>query len=340
VARGGATGLVLWDHGAGFSGPCMIRGQTIITQGQAFDLLTGLRKMRPHPLTGEPIRWSFGRNYGCNTAIGSTHLLTFRSAAAGFYDLGRDAGTGNLGGFKSGCTSNLIAADGVLNAPEYTRTCTCSYQNQSSLALIHMPEADMWTFQNLQDGNQPIMRMGVNFGAPGDRLAPDGTLWLEYPFVGGRSLNVEIEATLDGREWGVASSTLGRGPREHCFRRHPSAIGGGGLKWVAASGIEAAGEIRIRLARKDAPVRGYTVTLHFAEPGPAGKGQRVFDVALQGRTVLEDFDIVAQAGAPLTPVVRTFRGIAVGEALRIGLEPAAGGQAFKPVLCGAEIVAE
>ena len=30
----------------------------------------------------------------------------------------------NLGGSKSGCTSNLIVADGVLNAPDYIRTCT------------------------------------------------------------------------------------------------------------------------------------------------------------------------------------------------------------------------
>jgi hypothetical protein len=25
-------------------------------------------------------------------------------------------------------------------------TCTCSYQNQTSLGLIHMPENEMWTF--------------------------------------------------------------------------------------------------------------------------------------------------------------------------------------------------
>lgn len=44
-------------------------------------------------------------------------MLTFRSGAAGFYDLLNEGGTGNLGGFKSGCTSNLVVADGVLNVP-------------------------------------------------------------------------------------------------------------------------------------------------------------------------------------------------------------------------------
>jgi len=28
----------------------------------------------------------------------------------------------------------------VPEPPHYTRTCTCSYQNQTSLALVHMPD--------------------------------------------------------------------------------------------------------------------------------------------------------------------------------------------------------
>src|SRR2546427_4621223 len=46
--------------------------------------------------------------------------------------------TGNLGGFRSSCTNNLVVAGGLLTAPDYTRTCTCSYQNQTSLALVPM----------------------------------------------------------------------------------------------------------------------------------------------------------------------------------------------------------
>ena len=29
--------------------------------------------------------WSYTRNYGCNTPVAGKHLITFRSAAAGFY---------------------------------------------------------------------------------------------------------------------------------------------------------------------------------------------------------------------------------------------------------------
>jgi len=120
--------------------------------------------------------------------VACENLLTFRSGAAGYYDLAGHSGTGNFGGFKSGCTSNLIAADGVLNAPDYTRTCTCPYQNQTSLALVHMPEAEMWThgLAGSEEKVPPeIQRVGINFGAPGDRRADDGTLWLAFPTTGG-----------------------------------------------------------------------------------------------------------------------------------------------------------
>jgi len=115
IAYRGSDGEVLWNqsklkHG----GPCLLWRDKIITNGGggfALDLKTG-----------EPTGWNYKRMYGCNTAVGSEHLLTFRSGAAGFYDLAGDSGTGNIGGFKSSCTSNLIVADGVLNAPDYTRS--------------------------------------------------------------------------------------------------------------------------------------------------------------------------------------------------------------------------
>ena len=328
IAYRGKTGDVLWDRRDkkfDYSGPCLLHGRTLITQGAALDLLTGEDRMRIHPLTGEEIEWEFRRNYGCNTVVGSRHLLTFRSAAAGFYDLAGDSGTGNLGGFKSGCTSNLLAADGVLNAPDYTRTCTCSYQNQCSLALIHMPDVEMWTFQDFGRGKEPIRRLGINFGAPGDRLAPNGTLWLEYPFVGGPSPKVEIAT----------------GPNSCAyFRRHPSNVAGEGLKWVAASGIESPADITIELASSKSLPRTYTVRLHFAEPGRAEKGQRLFDVAIMGRTVLRNLDVAAEAGAPLVPLVKPFGGIVVKDKLRITLAPADSARIPSPILCGVEIVAE
>lgn len=49
----------------------------------------------------------------------------------------------------------------------------------------------------------------------------------------------------------------------------------------------------------------YTVTLDFAEMYFTGTGQRVFNVTLEGQTVLRDFDIFALAGAKAA-VQRSF----------------------------------
>ncbi|HHH76294.1 MAG TPA: hypothetical protein ENL03_04650, partial [Phycisphaerae bacterium] len=153
VAIRGASGEILWRNDEKYMGPVMLRHGDIITQprgGRAYDLLTGKVKMQADPITGLSVTWQYSRNYGCGPAVAGEHMLTFRSAAAGFYDLRNNGGTGNFGGFKSGCTANLIPAGGVLTAADYTRTCKCAYQNQSSLALVHDPDMEMWTFSALK----------------------------------------------------------------------------------------------------------------------------------------------------------------------------------------------
>lgn len=74
-----------------------------------------------------------------------------------------------------------------------------------------------------------------------------------------------------------------------------------------------------RLLSYNLPVSGKVdVRLHFAEinfgaPGRAagGIGKRVFDVAIEGNTVLDNFDITAAAGGALTAVVVPIEGIQV-----------------------------
>ncbi len=316
-------GTVVWDRRHHYNGPPLLHGDTIITQGQAFSLLDGERRMRRHPLTGVGVPWRWERAYGCNTAIASEWLLTFRSGAAGFYDLVSDGGTGNLGGFKSGCTSNLVVADGVLNAPDYTRTCTCSYQNQTSLALVHDPAVELWTFTGLPLGDERIIRLGLNLGAPGDHMAGNGTLWLEYPATGGPSPDLSVTIEPEEPRW---------------FRRHSSRIEGGDHRWVGASGAEGLSSLSVHLAGPEDGERAYTVTLYFCEPRDLAPGERVFDVALQGETVLADFDIAREAGAANRVIARTVEGVTVGSDLTVTLVVTHGSE--PPVLCGIEAVAE
>jgi len=317
------TGKVLWSQ-ATYVGPAMIHHRTILKDLSACDLLTGEVKMRPHPLTGVPVPWEWARNYGCNTPAASENLLTFRSGAAGFYDLCNDGGTGNLGGFRSSCTNNLIVAGGVLTAPEYTRTCSCQYQNQTSLGLIHMPEGELWTSFGALELRGVVKRLAISLGAPGDRRDDNGTLWLEYPSVGGKSPTVDVKVAGAKLEW---------------FRRHSSTVQGP-LNWVTSSGVKGLSSITVRLAKVPAELRLYTVRLHFAEPDNLLAGQRVFNVLVQGKEMLKGFDIVTAGGGTHRAVVREFQGVFVKGELIVAFQATPGAEIGIPLLCGIEIIAE
>jgi outer membrane protein assembly factor BamB len=316
------SGEVLW-YEPKLVGPAMLHGDVIIRDKGATDLLTGKPVLKPNPLTGELAEWTWSRNYGCNTPAAAEHLMTFRSGAAGYCDLAGDSGTGNFGGIRSGCTNNLVVANGVLCAPDYTRTCTCSYQNQTSLALVPMAEAEMWTSFGKREPKGVVKRLGLNFGAPGDRKGDDGTLWLEYPSVGGASPTVNLKMT--------------NAPVEY-FRHHASRVTGG-LPWVAASGVKGIEGFTVTLAPPGSAERRYTVRLHFAEPNAIGSGERVFDASLQGKQVLDNFDIVREAGGTYRGLIKEFRGVAVGEGLTVQFTPRPGSK-HPPLICGVEIVAE
>jgi len=317
-------GTVLWQR-PDYRGPAMIHGDLILKDRSACHLLTGAPYLRPHPLTGRPTEWTWTRDYGCNTPLASQHLLTFRSGAAGYFDLAHDGGTGNFGGFRSGCTNNLIVAGGVLVAPDYTRTCTCSYQNQTSLALVPMPEAEMWTYYGHREVTGPVRRVGINFGAPGNRRAADGTLWLEQPRAGGASYRLPVVTVPSSPEM---------------FRRHSSWLENGEQSWVGASGVKGLTSAVVMLGEAGAAARRYTVRLHFVEPDGLSAGERVFDVALQGRPVLSEFDVSREAGGQRRAIVKEFRGIRVTQELNVTLMPAASAPNSVPVLSGIEIVAE
>ena len=303
TALRGRDGKVLWENrDDSYSGPCLLMKDRILTNGNggfALDIKTG-----------KPTGWKYKRNYGCNTAIGSEHLLTFRSGAAGFYDLANDGGTGNWGGFRSSCTANLIPANGILNAPDYTRTCSCAYQMQTSLALIHMPELEYWTFGATAKPGQ----LAVNLGAPGDRRAPDGRLWVEHPKVGGSSADAPITIKP------AAAKSI---------RLHSTVVIGNGLKWVAASGLRGVQSVQLKLKGKG----NYRVRLHFLEPDKVPEGGRVFDIVLNGKPVQRSFDIAKAAGGPRRPAARDFNVSITGDVLQIGLRPVAG---RPPILSGIE----
>ncbi len=271
---------------------------------------------RVNPLTGDEEPRTFPKSYGCDGGFDYGSLFTMRSATAAFYDKTNDSGTIHISGPRSGCTNSIIPACGVLNLPYFYEGCTCSYPLPSGAALISMPENfEQWASWG-PGAPKNIQRIGINFGAPGDRKTRDGTLWLDYPSVGGPSPEIETQ-------------TLPDAPRY--YYRHSMWIESAGeWPWVVASGAEGLASFAMNNMK---PGR-YTVRLFFAELAGKSAGDRLQDISIQGSVVLRDFDIAQSAGGPLRSVVRGFHDVAIDGQFTLELSATRG----DTIISGVELI--
>lgn len=288
------TGMAVYNAGDGglkwekkslkYTGPCILHNDLIITNANsysdsagAFYVQDGKQKMVTNPITGKTQPWKVTRAYGCNNIIASENFLTFRSGAAGFYDLLSDSGTGNLGGFKSGCTSNLVVAGGVLNAPDYTRTCSCAYQNQTSLAMVHMPDVDLWTVHDAASkdvAGKRLENIGINFGAPGDRRDTNGRLWIEFPVLAGASPPIAVEFN-KGAEF---------------FQNHSSTMTDSQHPWIFASGVKNVTDVRVRMKLKEETNTSQTISVAHANDDAEESEDGEVDLTSSDLELVEDSD--------------------------------------------------
>jgi outer membrane protein assembly factor BamB len=98
----------------------------------------------------------------------------------------------------------------------------------------------------------------------------------------------------------------------------------------------------VHLSTRSAAPRPYSVWLHFADLENTAPGKRVFDVKLQGKVVLKDFDIVAAAGAGNKAVVKEFKGIMALNEIKLELVSRAKDMKgiAAPIISGMQVLAE
>ena len=182
---------------------------------------------RVNPLTGQPEPRTFPKSYGCDGGFDYGYLYTVRSGTAAFYDKRLESGTIHISGPRSGCTNSIVPACGLLNVPYYYKGCTCSYPLPTSAGpgqhAADVRAVERWG-QASQEPVRAIQRVGINFGAPGDRMTAAGTLWLDA----------------SQRRRTVAAGGLAVEPESPAYFYHHSLFvrGGRGWPWVAASGVE------------------------------------------------------------------------------------------------------
>jgi hypothetical protein len=112
--------------------------------------------------------------------------------------------------------------------------------------------------------------------------------------------------------------------------------------WLFASAARGLTRCAIPLLGLGDGLAVYRVKLGFADPDNDRPGVRVFDVKLQGKTVLAGFDIAAAAGGRDKAVFREFSGVEVADKLDIELVAKSGKPAPQqaPILQAVEVVRE
>lgn len=271
---------------------------------------------RTNPLNGKTEPRAFPKSYGCDGGVDYSYVYTMRSGTAAFYDKRVESGTIHISGPRSGCTNSIVPANGLLNVPYYFQGCTCSYPLPVGLSLISMPEThEQWMVWG-KGTAEDIRRVGLNFGAPGDRMTDKGTLWLDTPSVGGPSPQLK----LDIRPTSVQP-----------FYEHSLWIEGGrGWPWVGASGVTGVEQLQVN----DLQPGEYTIRLYFREPEFTAPGKRVFSVLLNGQPVIQDLDIIQETGSRQRILVRELTGVTLDKSLQLNFKSRNGAA----LICGLELV--
>jgi outer membrane protein assembly factor BamB len=318
-----------------------IVGDTLYTPS-AVDLKTGKDKLVCRdPLTGKPSPFQLSGQNFCGHLSAGKHMVAYRSTALGFKSLTEDSPCYWLHEKRTSCWISMLPAGGILLAPEGSSTCVCSFNYKTSLALIPVQRHESWglylkgaelaqgTGSSWKGAEKIVGRpadfnvLRLNLNAPGDHYdKTDGGHFLAWPQVtrsGKGFITVPVEGPGDAPGFRLNSDF--------------TPIAGTGRPWIYASGLT--GEIKLSILGTQQ--RKYRLRLHFMEPEQVRKGGRVFDVLINGKTVLARFDVAAVAGGPNQAVAKEVAGVGPCTTVELSLRRVSG---RPPLLCGVEAIPE
>ena len=330
-------GADLWSKPLNYLRRPVIVGDTILIEPRACDLHTGNVLTRQHPFTGEESTWEFVRpGHTCAITSACPNMFFLRGYFLWYYDLKKDEGMMPYGAIRPGCWINVVPANGLVLFPEASAGCTCSYPIRTTVALKPKAKTQRVFPFMVQHGEMtPVRHMAINMGAPGDRRDDAGTLWAAYPHPPNSpfqtyGLNFALNETFAGT------------PDYFCKSAEGAGIANTEIPWVFSSGCRGIAGFEVPLLKPDQGPGTYTVRLYFADTENTGPGRRVFSVKIQDKKRLNNFDIIAEAGAPNTAVIKEFKGVKVETGLRVEFIPRKGelGNNELPILNGIEVIRE
>ena len=305
-------GEMMWSRPLNYMVRPLVIKEEIIIEPRKCDLYTGEIITRIHPVTGKQVPWEFYRpGHTCAATAANEHCLFYRSYNAAYYDLKEDKGLSYYGAIRPGCWINLIPGNGLVLFPEASSGCTCSFPLRTSVVL--KPEKkekiEDWSLYISHGPMTPVKHLAINMGAPGDKKDNDGTIWFGYPRPNtGTGLKFDIHENIsDGMGF-------------YSYDSKGVEIQGSDDPWLYTNGCFGLQKCEIPLIDDSFGEEPgiYTVRLGFASPST----QRVFDIKIQDRMVLEGLDILKEAGGVNHAVIREFKGVQVENNLSLELIPA------------------
>ena len=309
-----SNGEPYWSKPLNYRRRPLVVEDTLFIEPRAASLTTGEIKTRQHPITGENVEWEFLRpGHSCGVVTATPNNLFFRSFSAAIVDLEKDSGLQLFGGTRPGCWNSMIPANGLLTMQESSAGCTCSYALRTTVAMKTKKQKGPgeWSVFISQTPTVPVAHLALNLGAPGDLRDPDGTMWFAYP----------RPDTSDGqgpfKNYGVKFD-LKENKNTAVTRRDYRGVTIQGSKqpWLFTSAVQGLNELHIPLL--DNTEKGtYQIRMGFTAHKGQTKGQRIFDIHLQDKAVLEQFDVLQFAKGPREAVVREFSGIEVEDELHL-----------------------
>lgn len=270
-----STGEQMWSKNANYMNrPAVIQGQ-IFAEPWAFDLKTGETKKRPHPLTGQASDWRFSRpGHHCGIITATPNMMFFRSGFIGYYDLYADSGTQHFAGQRLGCWVNAIPGNGLVMIPEASAGCVCQFSIASTVVLEPKSETKAWGILSAVGETTPVKRIGINLGAPGDRVDATRKTWFGFP----RPKSVErLEFVFDIQPRFASGGGW--------FSNNPDNLNlaDSELPWIVASGARGLQHFEIPLLGKEDASAKYNVKLFFA--GMTTEQIESLEIRLQGNQV-------------------------------------------------------
>ncbi|MFP6611543.1 MAG: PQQ-binding-like beta-propeller repeat protein, partial [Pirellulales bacterium] len=294
----GDSGKLLWSKHANYRTRPVIADGVIYAEPWGYDIHTGQRRQRTHPITGQKVDWAWCR-YGkqCGQFSASRHFLFGRSTGVGYHDLLNDEGLYTFYHSRMSCLFDAVSGGGMMLKPPMAVYCSCSWSLPFTVAMGQVPTPPATPFLFAQPGPVlPVKHLYLDIGGTGDRRDRDGNLWLTTERPHRHQLLLELQAVVVKYPGGEA---VGR-HSQYQAEKNTNA------QFVFASAIRGLRQCTVPVTTP-ADGRGrYRVRLGFAAPAGDRPGQRVFDVRLNSKTVLTDFDIVQEAGAAERGIWKEF----------------------------------